>query len=206
MRVRIWLLRLKHGCHSQKLEGHSVLICLDPALSIFCSRCLYIARCYAPVKKHAEALTLVQHANIYFRETRTILSMSDSDPITIGTPSYYSLTKADFDNLEGELSADGLLLKRDWFAFNGGSVDADNKSHKKPLFFDIALNYVQLDMNRLQERAGKQPVVQSMAAKVEPKQIAKAKVEEEMRSATPEPQAAPSGGLSSLLGGWWGRK
>jgi signal recognition particle subunit SRP68 len=158
------------------------------------------------VKKYAEALTLVQHANIYLRETRSVLSTCDSDPITTGNPPYYPLTNGDFDRLEGDLSTDGLLLKRDWFAYNGGSVDADNKSYKKPLFFDIALNYVQLDMNRLQERAGKKPAVKSMTAKVEPKQIARAKVEEAERAPTPEPQAPPSGGLSSLLGGWWGRK
>jgi len=92
------------------------------------------------------------------------------------------------------------------FAYNGGSVDADIKSHKKLLFFDIALNYVQLDVDRLQERAGKKPVVKSTYTKAEPKQIARAKVEEEARPLTPEPQATPSGGLSSLLGGWWGRK
>jgi signal recognition particle subunit SRP68 len=109
------------------------------------------------------------------------------------------------DGLEGDLSADGLLLKRDWFSYNGGSVDTDDKSHKKPLFFDIALNYVQLDMDRLQERAGRKPATKSTAAKAEPKQVARAKVEEQ-RPATPEPQATPSGGLSSLLGGWWGRK
>jgi signal recognition particle subunit SRP68 len=159
------------------------------------------------VKRYAEALTLIQHANIHLREARSIFSTSGSeDPVTSGNPPYYPLTSTDFDGLEGNLSADGLLFKRDWFAYNGGSVDADNKSHKKPLFFDIALNYVQLDIDRLQERAGKIPAVKSTAVKAEPKQIARAKVEEEARPMTPEARAAPSGGLSSLLGGWWGRK
>lgn len=98
------------------------------------------------------------------------------------------------------------MFKKDWFAFNGGSPDADNKSYKKLLFFDIALNYVQLDMEQLQTRAGKKPAATSTAAKVEPKAITRAKVEEIERAPTPEPQAIPSGGLSSLLGGWWGRK
>lgn len=172
-------------------------------LNISCYRCLYLARCYAPIKKYPEALTLIQHANIHLRETRSVLSTVDSDPVNTGKPSYYSLANTDCDALEKALSADGLLLKRDWFAYNGGSVDADNKTYKKPLFFDIALNYVQLDMNQLQERAGKKPVV---AAKVEGKQIGRAKAEEEQRPPTPEPQAAPSSGLSNLLGGWWGRK
>lgn len=166
---------------------------------------MYLARCYEPVKKYAEALTLVQHANIHLRETRSVLSTSDSDPITSSKRSYYPLTSTDFDKLEGELSADGLLFKKNWFAYNGGLTDADNKSHKKPLFFDIALNYVQLDMDQLQKRAGKHPSAKS-TVKAEPKQITRAKVEEIERAPTPEPQAAPSGGLTSLLGGWWGRK
>lgn len=91
----------------------------------------------------------------------------------------------------------------------------DPKTYKKPLFFDIALNYVQLDMEALQKRAGKAPVPVAGgaggkvgdAAKVEAKPISRAKAEEQERPATPEPQKpAPSGGLSSLLGGWWGRK
>ena len=172
--------------------------------TLYC-RCFYLARCYAPVKKYAEALTLVQHANIHLREARSIVSTFDADPMNSGNPSSYPVLNTDFDALEGNLSADGLLFKNEWFAYNGGSVDADNKSHKKPLFFDIALNYVQLDMDRLQQRAGKAPVP-STAARIEPKQLARAKVEELVRAPTPEPQAAPSGGLSSLLGGWWGRK
>jgi signal recognition particle subunit SRP68 len=210
MKARTLLLQSKRDHRSQKLGGRSFILILNHNVCLCMNfvkyRCLYLARCYPPVKRYAEALTLVQHANIHLRETRTVLSTSDSDPITSRTPSYYPLTNTDFDGLEGDLSADGLLFKRDWFAYNGGSVDADYKSHKKPLFFDIALNYVQLDMDRLQERAGKKPVVKSTDAKAEPKQIARAKVEEEARPLTPEPQATPSGGLSSLLGGWWGRK
>ena len=36
--------------------------------------------------------------------------------------------------------------------------------------------------------------------------VAKAKKEEIERPATPEPSGPSRGGLSSLLGGWWGRK
>lgn len=159
-----------------------------------------------PVKKFAEALTLIQHANIHLRETRSVISTIDSDPITAGNPAYYTLNDDDFDKLDKGLSADALQFKKDWFAYNGGSIDADNKSYKKPLFFDIALNYVQLDMDRLQARAGKAPAPKSTTAKVEPKPVAKAKAEEIERPATPTTQPSQSGGLSNLLGGWWGRK
>jgi signal recognition particle subunit SRP68 len=175
-------------------------------------RCFYLARCYAPVKRYAEALTLIQLATIYLRETVSTLSLSDSDPISTGNPSYYPLTNIDFNKLESDLTSDGLYFKKDWFAYNGGSSDGDAKTHKKPLFFNIALNYVQLDTDRLQERAGKQTVVAPTATpakgKTEPilerKQVAKTKIEE-VRAASPEPQAPTRGGLSTLLGGWWGK-
>ena len=132
----------------------------------------------------------------------------DTDPISFGTPAYYPLSASDVDVFESDLSADGLELRKDWFTYNGGSTDPDNKTHKKPLFFDVALNYVQLDMDRLQERAGKEkkkPVTSKTPTKVEPSgEKKKAKVEEEL--APEDTAAAPArGGLSSLLGGWWGR-
>lgn len=174
-------------------------------------RCRYLARCYAPLKKYAEALTLTQHANVHLRESRSILSLvDDSDPISTGTSVFYPLSSADIEHIEKENAADSLSYKTDWFAYNGGQLDSDNKTHKKPLFFDIALNYVQLDMDRLQERAGKKPSATQVAPQIvsptPQKAVAKAKIDEIERPATPEPSAAPRGGLSNLLGGWWGRK
>jgi signal recognition particle subunit SRP68 len=157
-------------------------------------------------------MTLIQHANIHLRETRSTLSLSEADLITISNPSYYALTNDDLDALESDLSTDGLRFKKDWFAYNGGSADHDNNSHKKPLFFDIALNYVQLDMDKLQERAGKKPAVLVAPTRrdstAERKQTTRAKLEEEIRPETPEPPTTTQarGGLSSLLGGWWGRR
>jgi signal recognition particle subunit SRP68 len=122
-------------------------------------------------------------------------------------PSYYPLSNETVSELEGALSSEGLQFKRDWFAFNGGSVGATAKSDKKPLFFDIAVNYVALDMAALRARAGLQPVEESqMAAQpvVEKRQAAK----EDTPVETPEakaPAAPARGGLGGLLGGWWGR-
>ncbi|TFY79823.1 hypothetical protein EWM64_g4187 [Hericium alpestre] len=169
-------------------------------------------RCYAPVKKFAEALTLIQHAHIHLRETRSILSTIETDPITTGDPAFYPLASDELAELENELSADALSLKNDWFAYNGGSVTQDSKTYTKPLFFDIALNYVQLDMDRLLERASKSKpvVVAPIPVRAEPvlekKPTSRAKLEEIQRAPTPEPQAPGRGGLSSLLGGWWGRQ
>jgi len=80
------------------------------------------------------------------------------------------------------------------------------------LFFNIALNYVELDIDRLSQRAGKRPVPgpalpvapKKQEAVLEKKAAPKAKAEQ-VRSPSPEPQAPSRGGLSSLLGGWWGR-
>ena len=139
-------------------------------------RCRYLARCYTPLKKYAEALTLMQHGALHLREARQALSLlppsssNDStappeDPINLhpdtpNQPAFYAFTPSDVSLLDDELSADSLQCKKDWFTFNGGQTTSDaesSKTHKKPLFFDIALNYVQLDMERLQERAGKEP-------------------------------------------------
>jgi signal recognition particle subunit SRP68 len=180
-------------------------------LSFLFPRCLYLARCYIPAKKYAESLTLIQHANIHLRETRSILS---SDPTSSSSPAdyFYSLTTADLDALESDLFADGLQFKKDWFLYNGGaSTSADREAFQKPLFFDIALNYVQLDVDRLQERAGKKKPTAVAPAPDKQQPVAKAKAEVEARPATPEPQTASlarggGGGLATLLGGWWGRK
>lgn len=177
---------------------------------------MYLARCYAPLRKYGQALTLLQHANIQVRETYGALSLLDSDPISAAESCFFPLTDVDVKEIESSLASDILHFKQDWFAHNGGSVDADPKSYKKPVFFNIALNYVELDMNRLLERAGKQPVplapiiAASTQKKAEPsgvsekKSIGKTKIED-ARAATPEPQAPARGGLSSLLGGWWGK-
>lgn len=159
----------------------------------------------------------MQHANIHLRESRSLLSvLADSDPLAADQNPFHPLTAQDINELEQEITADSLTFKNDWFAYNGGSVGDAKKEYKKPLFFDIALNYVQLDMDRLQERAGKAPEPKTQAqpqAKTpvaqpvpEKKMLAKAKAEEIVRAPTPEPTTpSRAGGLSSLLGGWWGR-
>ncbi|KAK7468555.1 signal recognition particle subunit srp68 [Stygiomarasmius scandens] len=181
-------------------------------------RNLDLARCYVPTKKFAEAVALLQHANIHIRETTTFLSLSESDVITSsppnsGTVPFYTLSLDAVKTLENDINEAGLQFKRDWFAYNGGTATEgiERKGHKKPLFFNIALNYVELDMDRLQERAGKAPI--ELATAPVPTAVEKAvtmkksaAIEEEVQSAMPEPQSAPAkGGLSSLLGGWWGR-
>ncbi|KAF9258621.1 hypothetical protein L218DRAFT_909282 [Marasmius fiardii PR-910] len=176
-------------------------------------RCLEVSRCYAPLKKYAEALALLQHLNIHIRETNSLMSLSPADAISSATSPFYHLSSADVVKFESDASIESLRFKREWLTYNGGSVDGDPKSYKKPLFFNIALNYVNLDMDRLQERAGKQIQVVEAAvaapATVKLETVAQkktAQIEQESRPATPEPRIAPArSGLSSLLGGWWGK-
>ncbi|CAK5279847.1 unnamed protein product [Mycena citricolor] len=167
-------------------------------------RSLYLGRSYAPVKKFAEALTLIQHANIHVRETTTNLSLINADPINASNPGFYPLSPGNVSELEGTLSSEALRLKREWFAFNGGSLEASSAGHKKPLFFDIAVNYVALDMAALRHRAGLEP----LDVETVPAQPARQVANEETEAVAPEPAksaAAAKGGLGSLLGGWWGR-
>ena len=171
----------------------------------------------------------MQRSNIHIREARSVLSTIDTDPISSGDPAFFPLASEDLDQLDKEVTKESNRFKNDWFAYNGGSTSADDNGYKKPLFFDIALNYVQLDMDSLQERAGKkpqhhhQPAIlapapvraaserqqhqqQQPIAAADKRPVARAKAEEIERAATPEPEAAAKSGLSSLLGGWWGRR
>lgn len=191
---------------------------LQLRIELMASRCFFLARCYAPLKRYAEALTLVQQSQLHLREARSIVStVSEGDPEMSPETSFYPLGDSDCDTLGEEISRVSSELKRDWFAFNGGSPTPDNEFYKKPLFFDIALNYVELDMDRLKERAGKDPsptpapvhILQSQPQIPQAQKgfTSKAKAEEIARPATPETRAETSRmGLSSLLGGWWGRK
>ena len=134
------------------------------------------------------------------------LSLSESDPITTATPSFFPLKNDEIKEFENTVVSDSLQFKRDWFAYNGGSLKADPTTYKKPLFFNIALNYVELDMDRLQERTGKKPITpptSTLAASKAKSESSKAKVEEHTESTQPLPQARA--GLSSLLGGWWSK-
>ncbi|TRM62912.1 hypothetical protein BD626DRAFT_569492 [Schizophyllum amplum] len=167
-------------------------------------RCLYLSRCYAPLKKYAEALSLLQHANIHIREARQQLA----DPEAASSTSV-DLPPDDLDALDAALAKDALKYKRDWYAYNGGSLNLSaHKTHKKPVFFDIAMNYVPYDVEKMYARAGKEPPVREEVPAAETTTKSKEQIEE--RPQTPveghEQASAPQrGGLSSLLGGWWGR-
>ena len=135
------------------------------------------------------------------------VSLSESDPITTATLSFFPLKNDEIKEFESTVVSDSLQFKRDWFAYNGGSLKADPTTYKKPIFFNIALNYVELDMDRLQERTGKKPIAppkSSLAASKAKSESSKAKVEDHIEP-TPQPPPQARAGLSSLLGGWWSK-
>lgn len=188
-------------------------------------RCQYLSKAYIAAKKYAEAVALIQRGTIHIRESQSALGLLPSpseDPISTSELPFYTLESSSLTELQEQLDAEGLQCKKDWFSYNGGDATgkADRSTYKKPLFFDIALNYVELDMARLQERAGRKLAAAGAASVAAPvpqrassgateikSAASRAKVEEIQRPMTPEPSAAPAkGGLSSLLGGWWGRK
>lgn len=182
-----------------------LIVCFD--------RCIYLARAYAAVKQYAQALALTRKAALHLRECTT-LSTQAFDPINAATPPFYSLTQADVSITSSLCATDEHEFKNEWFQYNGGTLSFERNLAKKPEFLDIAFNYVPLDMDKLQARAGiKAPEPKVFATPTpikaqEPKPavVARAKAEEIQRPATPEPTAPARGGLSSLLGGWWGRK
>lgn len=168
-------------------------------------RCFFLAQCYDAAKRYGEALTLMQHATLQVRETRSVLGTLAG--ITTPADVSYPLAVASVDVLDSTLSTAVADTKNAWFAYNGGTLDGDPKAYKKPLFFDIGLNYVQLDMERLMQRAGKAPPAATREEReVVPAPPGKSRLEEVVRPETPEPAAPAKGGLGSLLGGWWGRK
>nr|GAT46032.1 predicted protein [Mycena chlorophos] len=173
-------------------------------------RCLFLARSYTPVRKYAEALTLLQHANIHIRETHSTLSLIEGgDPIPEDAGSdFFPLQSELISALETTLATTTLAFKREWFAFNGGAPDTTARAEKKPLFFDIAVNYVGLDVDKLRERGGLPPL-EVAAVPVVSTPAAKSKAKEDVYEAEESKedvkQQPARGGLGSLLGGWWGR-
>ncbi|KAG8733106.1 hypothetical protein FRC11_008681 [Ceratobasidium sp. 423] len=167
-------------------------------------RALFLSKTYEPHNKYAEAIALTQRANLHLREAHTNFSDTTEDALETA---FYPLALDSVKTLEQDVQNAETDLKKRWFAYNGGKTTGNQ--HQKPVFFDIALNYVELPMEKLQEKAGIAPKVQ--AAKTTPaaekRMLAERKAEPEPEKPAPAPAPQQSQGmLGSLLGGWWGRK
>lgn len=207
---------------------------------VWVCRVLYLSRTYGTLKRYAEALALTSKAHIYLRESASILSSSFSESQSKPEEAYYTLTPERIAEAETELEKEETKMKMEWYAFNGGlptaNASKDGQGHKKPMFYDVAFNYVELPMDRLfaRSKAGKAQAAASAAsvaatskAQAASKPMAphvstgagvgvigegrkekrSTKVEAE-RPPSPEVKIVQSGGLGlgGILGGWWGRK
>jgi len=145
---------------------------------------------------------------------------------------FFPLPHSSIRSLEDQVMHASLRYKLDWFSYNGGSITRDPKDHEKPTFFNIALNYVPLNMDQLLKRTGKEmPCVDEQAAAAsavqaqvsaktsvsptaaikaesgkEPKKQHVSKVNDDgVPPAAVGSQAPIRSGISNLLGAWWGR-
>ncbi|KAF8609431.1 hypothetical protein BDV93DRAFT_484993 [Ceratobasidium sp. AG-I] len=169
-------------------------------------RALSLSQTYEPHLKYAEAVSLTQRSQLHCREMFS--NMTDQDDQNTPETEFYPLTRASAQALEQDVQKAEIELKTRWFAHNGGKPQGGTQ-HQKPLFFDVALNYVELPMERLQEKAGIVPTEQP--AKSSPVVEKRALVDRKVDTQPEEPAQAPAqqesqGMLGSLLGGWWGRK
>ncbi|CAE6431286.1 unnamed protein product [Rhizoctonia solani] len=163
----------------------------------------FLSKTYEPHNKYSEAVALTQRANLHLREAHT--NFADTTGSTPET-TFYPLTLDSVKALEQEVQNTETDLKKHWFAYNGGKTVGNQ--HQKPMFFDIALNYIELPMEKLQEKAGIAPKVQAAKTSpaVEKRVLAERKAEPEPEEPAPAASQQSQGMLGSLLGGWWGRK
>lgn len=165
-----------------------------------CSRCRYLSLAHASVKNYASAIALNSSATIYLREASTLGSASSPEEV------YFFQPDPTQDQavlaLEEALDSDAQRLKKEWFAYNGGAVNPQARQ-KKPLFFDVALNYIESPLDRIQARAGIAPTIATAPIPEKPK---RGRVEEEVEKEVPPAPTASSGGITGFLGSWWGRR
>jgi signal recognition particle subunit SRP68 len=169
-------------------------------------RCLYLSYFYAApsLKRYAQALALTQRARLHLREAESNQQLLEhaSLPNFSFVPSKKQITE-----VEATLSASETKFKTEWFNFNGGALtsptqtigESDATTTKKPLFFDIALNYADVDIDALRSKAGLE--VQKRSASAPSAQRVKETVEE--AAPVEKPASAATSRLGSLLGSWW---
>jgi len=192
-------------------ESPDLLTALSLRIShVKAQRALYLAQAYAhhSQKRHGEAVALTQRGHLHIREARSTLAILPE--ATSSHLQFYPMQAETLNVLEARLKADEEQYKIEWFAYNGGVIEeqAPARKHQKPVFFDIAFNYVEAPMDRLRMRAGLPGIVvdEASAAKVNSK-VLKAKAEEEVEKGEEKEEEKPMarGGLSGFLGSWWGR-
>jgi len=165
-------------------------------------RCLFLARSYgSPSRKsYGEALALTQRALLDLREAHNASYTLENSPelASIAVPS-----PADLVTLEQQLLEEERKYKAEWFNMNGGKVSLGliKEQHQKPLFFDIALNYIEPNTDAIHARTED---TNSLVAETTP---AQGSVDPESVAAdSSQSESVATSRLGGILGGWWGRK
>lgn len=185
-------------------------------LHVKAERTLHLAQIYAhpTQRRYAEAVTLTQRGQLQVREAKTMLSIHAPNRVSTHLR-FYEINERLIEEMEEKLVKFEEKCKMEWFAYNGGAV-GERKSedkHEKPVFFDIAFNYVEPPIEQLRKRAG----LPALEGEVGTSVTVKAKVETEEQQQQSGIAVAPkdeekktktsgAGGLAGFLGSWWGRK
>lgn len=164
-----------------------------------------MARAYAGLKRHAEAVSLTQTGKLRVREIQYQISLLSNDSGAIPEMQYFALDSKQVSEIASTLEEEESKIKENWFAYNGGSLNNESDSFQKPLFYDIAVNSVQLPLSHLQHRAGRKPQEKQLSSATSQQQASKAELDDNPADSA-VPEAPRTGVLGSLLGGWWGRK
>jgi signal recognition particle subunit SRP68 len=146
-------------------------------------------------------LALTQRAWLDVREAHNSLRIPES---AAETNSVAFPSRTDLANAEQELREDERKYKAEWFTLNGGRLGPSQEHHRQPLFFDIALNYMEPELEAINGRIEPQKPT-GQHAKVAPKVQSKFN-EESQDENTSQSQLPPTSRLGGLLGSWWGRK
>ncbi|ODN80460.1 hypothetical protein L202_02700 [Cryptococcus amylolentus CBS 6039] len=167
-------------------------------------RCYNLARlhCIHPTPSYASAVQLLATASVSLRQATDFLSMPVDEPVlSISSDALSTLTK--HATVLEKAAKKGLF----------------NESVQRPVFFDLAFNYVDLPLESIQAHAGnhnhsgatKDTLIKQKEAtlqKTETQNLVNAKKGRDTRETTPavELQDDQQQGKRGWLGGWFGRK
>lgn len=97
-----------------------------------------------PSQSLPAAIQLTTKASLYVRQAQSCLSADDEAPLQ---ETILNITSSNLDGLQACLTRLESPLKKAWFP----------KVAQRPLFYDNAFNYIDLPLNELEMKAGKQP-------------------------------------------------
>lgn len=167
------------------------------------SSCIYLARCYAitSLNSFQDSLSLTQRAWLHIREARAWMDMTRETKTKASQTLIPSSDKV--AQIENQLKEDEHDYKAGLFtSIDGANSKISNRfHHRQQVFFDIALNYIDVDLEGLSIRAhGKKAEVQKEVT------AAGTAAQKSMDNAVHTVENIPTSRLGGLLGSWWGKR